>query len=96
MATDPGAQGPGGSRGDPHQPGQREKKLAFPSSPATHAGRQAEVVGAQSRARLATGISLGRGLGGRTAVSTSGSQREGSVGESRSTAPTGEEAKLGG
>lgn len=34
MATDPGAQGPGGSHGDPHQPGQREKKLAFPSSPA--------------------------------------------------------------
>lgn len=34
IATDPGAQGPGGSRGDPHQPGQRQKKPAFPSSPA--------------------------------------------------------------
>lgn len=79
----------------------RRNRLFLPPQPraarATHAGRQAEVVGARSRARLATGISLGRGLGGgRPAVSTSGSQREGSVGESCSAAPTGEEAKLGG
>lgn len=46
----------------------RRNRLFLPPQPraarATHAGRQAEVVGARSRARLATGISLGRGLGG--------------------------------
>lgn len=46
----------------------RRNRLFLPPQPraarATHAGRQAEVVGARSRARLTTGISLGRGLGG--------------------------------